>query len=102
MIIFEDMHFINATVKKNRNIIGDLAQKKKIEAKISTLMFKLHLFLIHYTSLFLHNVCQYDTRSLLARPKTGVAAGVTTRGQAAPTDVEKNNQSDHFNCSVFG
>lgn len=52
-------------------------------------MSKLHLPLILYASLFLRNVCQYDTRSLLARPKTDVVAGVTTRGQAAPTDAAK-------------
>lgn len=78
---------LNIAVKKNRNITGDLATKKTFMAKIASVS----VLILHTTSLFLHNVCQYDTRSLLARPKTDVVTGVGTRGQAAPTDVEINS-----------
>lgn len=70
------------------------APKNTFIAESSTLMFRAASVFIpypQYMSLFLHNECQYDTRSFMARAKADVVRGVTTRGQAALTDAETNS-----------
>lgn len=66
---------LNIAEEKNRNTTGYLPPAKKSEGQDFNLTVQVTsvYFLILYTpSLFLHNVCQYDTRSLLASGHTDV------------------------------
>ena len=83
---------LNIAVKKSR-----IGSKAEIYGNCNAQAASVPSFILYTTSLFLHNVCQYYTRSLLVGPKTDAVGGVTTRGQAAPTDGERMC-SVHLSC----